>query len=212
MAVTHIYFQTNIPNELVSSIADSCSKYEHAIQKSDVLLNFRENNTIQGNDEKARNSTQAWIPTEEWIAPFLWYYISRANRHNFLYDILTIDTETMQYTVYEEGMYYHWHCDNHLNYMFTPQNPPSPLQNDAQQLAMEKAEYCRKLSFSLQLSDPSEYTGGELQFHEGGKSAFAPKEKGSLVIFDSRIYHRVKPVKSGVRKSLVGWVLGPRWK
>ena len=71
----------------------------------------------------------------------------------------------------------------------------------------------RKLSFSLQLSDPKDYVGGELQFLGSDDSTFfAPKQKGSLVVFDSRTKHRVVKVKSGVRRSLVGWVVGPRWK
>ena len=40
----------------------------------------------------------------------------------------------------------------------------------------------------------------------------APKQKGLLVLFDSRARHRVRRVRSGCRKSLVGWVLGPRWR
>ena len=33
-----------------------------------------------------------------------------------------------------------------------------------------------------------------------------------MVLFDSRTQHRVLPVKKGVRKSIVGWTVGPRWK
>ncbi|BCU96555.1 MAG: hypothetical protein CM15mV12_3270 [uncultured marine virus] len=32
---------------------------------------------------------------------FLWHYIQRANRENFLYDLRCIDGESMQYTRYE---------------------------------------------------------------------------------------------------------------
>ena len=71
----------------------------------------------------------------------------------------------------------------------------------------------RKLSFSLQLSDPDQYTGGELEFLDNsGKTMFAPKQRGTMVVFDSRLKHRVRRVKSGLRKSIVGWVVGPRWK
>ena len=75
------------------------------------------------------------------------------------------------------------------------------------------SEYVRKLSFSLQLSDPDQYTGGELEFIDNsGKTMFAPKQRGTMVVFDSRLKHRVRRVKSGLRKSIVGWVVGPRWK
>ena len=41
---------------------------------------------------------------------------------------------------------------------------------------------------------------------------YNPKQKGIIAFFDSRTPHRVRKVKSGMRKSLVGWVVGPRWK
>ncbi len=76
-----------------------------------------------------------------------------------------------------------------------------------------QGEYVRKLSFALQLSDSNEYTGGEVQFLDnGGKTYFAPKQRGTLMVFDSRTKHRVRRVRSGLRKSLVGWVVGPRWR
>jgi predicted 2-oxoglutarate/Fe(II)-dependent dioxygenase YbiX len=35
---------------------------------------------------------------------------------------------------------------------------------------------------------------------------------GSVILFDSRTKHRVKKIRRGVRKSIVGWVVGPRWR
>ena len=40
----------------------------------------------------------------------------------------------------------------------------------------------------------------------------APKQRGTMIVFDSRVRHRVRKIKSGTRKSIVGWVVGPRWK
>jgi PKHD-type hydroxylase len=71
----------------------------------------------------------------------------------------------------------------------------------------------RKLSFVLQLSDPEDYEGGNLQLlDESGSTYFAPRQKGTMILFDSRTQHRVLKVKKGVRKSIVGWTVGPRWK
>ena len=65
----------------------------------------------------------------------------------------------------------------------------------------------------VQLSDPDDYEGGNLQLlGEDGKSYFAPRKKGTVIVFDSRTQHRVLKVTKGLRKSLVGWVVGPRWK
>ena len=77
----------------------------------------------------------------------------------------------------------------------------------------EKTEMVRKLSFVLQLSDPDDYEGGNLQLiDESGKSYIAPRQRGTMILFDSRTQHRVLKVRKGVRKSLVGWTVGPRWK
>jgi PKHD-type hydroxylase len=71
----------------------------------------------------------------------------------------------------------------------------------------------RKLSFTVQLSDPSEYEGGDLMLYDYGLDVKpAPKTKGSVVIFYSHILHEVTPVTSGTRKALVGWFSGPPLK
>jgi len=77
----------------------------------------------------------------------------------------------------------------------------------------ENIELVSKFSFSLQLCGPDDYEGGNVQLmDEGGKSYFAPRKRGCIVFFDSRTQHRVLKVTKGTRKSIVGWVVGPRWK
>lgn len=68
----------------------------------------------------------------------------------------------------------------------------------------------RKLSMSVQLSNATDYEGGELEFADS--TAPAPKEIGSLIVFPSFLTHRVKPVTSGKRKSMVSWVSGPAFR
>ena len=86
--------------------------------------------------------------------------------------------------------------------------PPTPAIHE---LDYNPLEYNRKLSFSLLLND--DYEGGELQLlYPPHTFCKVPKEKGHLVIFDSRVQHRVNPVKNGTRQSLVGWAVGPRWR
>lgn len=67
----------------------------------------------------------------------------------------------------------------------------------------------RKISISVQLSDSSDYEGGDLDLHGFG---VAPKEKGDVIIFPSFIAHQVTPVTRGTRESLVAWVAGPPFK
>lgn len=69
----------------------------------------------------------------------------------------------------------------------------------------------RKLSFSIQLSDPDEYEGGELRFYtkENTNYTIGEKNKGTIIFFPSNITHEVTPITKGNRYSLVSWVCGP---
>ena len=160
-----------------------------------------------------RNSQNAWIPTNHWLGGFLWHYIMRANRENFLYDLRNIDGESMQYTRYGEGMFYDWHNDSGLATHYKPVSVGNRTEGRQQDFVNENLELVRKLSFALQLSSPDDYEGGNvILLDEAGKKYIAPRQRGTVVLFDSRTQHRVNKVKSGVRKSIVGWVVGPRWK
>ena len=78
---------------------------------------------------------------------------------------------------------------------------------------------CRKLSFVIQLDDPSDFEGGEFCIiNDNGREYNVSKErpeliqKGNLIVFPSFLPHKVTPVTSGVRHSLVGWCSGPRFR
>ena len=87
------------------------------------------------------------------------------------------------------------------------------MENLANDFVSENIESVRKLSFVVQVSNPDDYEGGNLQLlDEADNSYIAPRKRGTVILFDSRTRHRVLPVKSGLRKSVVGWVVGPRWK
>ena len=87
--------------------------------------------------------------------------------------------EPLQLATYEVGDFYNWHVDS------PPEGP-------------------RRLSLTLQLSDKTEYEGGDLEFKAYTLNAEA-YEKGSITMFDSHHEHRISPVIKGVRHSLVGW-------
>lgn len=115
-------------------------------------------------------------------------YVQLANLHLGL-DLWGF-AEPLQYGVYETGGHYTWHMDH------GPGGKPRPV---------------RKLSFTLQLSDPAEYEGGELEILGDQRTAM-PRDRGTLIVFPSYLSHRVKPVRSGTRRSLVGWVCGPDFR
>lgn len=205
MAFLTTWYHTDLPKDVIDLLEKDIQKFDSVSQESKL-----QGDTI---DKIIRNSKNAWIPTSHWIGGFIWHYIQRTNRENFCYDLTAIDGETIQYTQYEEGQFYDWHIDAGIDTSYKPQQTVGSGVNLSQDQVTMNGEYVRKLSFSLQLSDPEEYSGGEVQFLDNSRNTyFAPKQKGTLIMFDSRTPHRVRKVKSGIRKSLVGWVVGPRWK
>jgi len=111
-------------------------------------------------------------------------------------------TESCQFTIYKKGQYYDWHCDS----WDKPYAEEGPTKGKI-----------RKLSNVVQLTDPKEYEGGELEFDfrqydpDKKRKTQIAKEiapKGSIIVFPSFVWHRVKPVTKGVRYSLVNWNLG----
>ena len=139
-----------------------------------------------------RNSKQFWIPEFHWFNGFVGHFKNIANR-NFMYDLDdNIHKGAVQYTRYSVGDKFDWHEDQKQSDKDDPE--------------------IRKLAFSIQLSDEDEYEGGELQFWHCTDTFFAPKRKGTIIFFDARLIHRVRKVKSGTRRALVGWYGGPPWK
>jgi len=184
MAHQTIWFETQIPEELVDLIERDCQPYDENNSSAHILSRI---------DLNVRDSNVSWINDNHWIVNFCFAYVLKANQSNWQYDITGVDGGEMQFTKYEPGQYYHWHQDSGLESLTD--------------------EGCRKLSVVLQLSNPEEYAGGEFQLmNEAGKIYMAPKKRGTLIVFDSRTKHRVRKIESGIRKSLVGWIVGPRWK
>jgi len=200
---------TKMPSEVVDIMERDLRSFDKDVKDSEVGAKTGGDRV----DKVIRNSRNTWIPTEHWISGWLWYYINKANNENFCYDLTDIDGGAIQYTQYGEGQYYKWHTDADVDVFYKPQIKIASYANRKEDITTLQGEYVRKLSFVLQLSDPSDYKGGEFQMMDNsGGTFFAPKQKGTLILFDSRVRHRVRTVKEGFRKSLVGWVVGPRWK
>ena len=143
-------------------------------------------------DTKVRDSDVSWLHVDEnsqWIFDRLGWITSRVNFDHFMYNIRGI--EAIQYTKYGPDQHYTWHWDVEFGW-----------QN-----------YIRKISLVMLLTDPDEYEGGEFEIIRNGNlddvCSFKPK-KGDVVCFASWMPHRVAPVTSGTRKSLVAWVMGER--
>ena len=211
MAFQSVWYFTDLPDDVVNIVnRDLFDNFNHKMKESKLHGD--------GIDKKRRNSKNTWIPSSHWIAGFLWHYVQKANRDNFLYGLSHIDAESMQYTEYGVGNFYNWHTDSSLHIHNQPKNPPyaagETINNEIvhKNYLNEKTELVRKLSFTLQLSSPDEYEGGNVQFiDETNKKYIAPRQRGAIILFDSRVRHRVLKVTKGTRRSIVGWVVGPRW-
>ena len=212
MAYQSVYFFTDLPVEIIEIVhKDLEQHYDEQMKDSRLhgdLLN-----------KEKRNSKNTWIPTHHWIAGWLWHYVQKANKTNFLYDLSHIDGGSLQYARYAEGEFYNWHNDSSVEVHYKPTieevSSGGTINNENyhKDKLNETYEQIRKLSFSLQLSDPDDYEGGNVQLlDENNKIYIAPRQRGSIIFFDSRTKHRVLKVTKGVRKSIVGWVVGPRWK
>ena len=212
MAFQSVWYYTDLPEDIVDILdRDLTEKFDDQMADS----------KLHGDDvnKDKRNSKNTWIPTYHWISGFLWHYVCKANRENFLYDLSHIDGENMQYTRYEKGEYYDWHNDSGLSIHFKPEfnggveGASINNQNAHLDYLNKQTEYVRKLSFTLQLSDPDDYEGGNVQLiNEANQNYIAPRQRGTIILFDARTQHRVLKVTKGTRRSIVGWVVGPRWK
>ena len=132
----------------------------------------------------------------EWLFDMLVHAANAVNDHFYQFDLWGF--ERFQYTVYDEPGH---HYDYHPDMVFGEQ-----VTND---LRMP-----RKLSFSVILSDPTDYTGGQFEFmyQNPKKTSIVEQPKGRVIAFPSYILHRVTPIRSGVRKSIVFWATGPKFK
>tara|TARA_Y100001938_G_C8056650_1_gene414765 strand:- start:687 stop:1322 length:636 start_codon:yes stop_codon:yes gene_type:complete len=211
MSSQSVHYYTNLPSSIIEILyQDLVNNFEKEMGPSYLKgqLDF----------DEIRKSKNTWVSSDYWITGFLMHYVLKANRDNFKFDISHIDYESLQFAKYEKGEFYDWHTDSSIQDCYIPKVKQIPSRSthnpDLHQDYLNlNTEYIRKISFSLQLSHPDDYEGGNVEFIDDHDKAFiAPRQRGSLILFDSRTKHKVHEVTRGVRRSIVGWVLGPRWK
>ena len=144
-------------------------------------------------DDSIRKTKLNWFPTDHKYNKILSDYVLKANKIMYHYNVTKFTP--CQFARYDVGDFYDYH------------------QDSGHQIAEYEKE-TRKISMTVQLSDPDSYEGGEFYFYNGNKEEMEPpiQKQGSILCFDSRMWHRVAPVTKGVRYSLVSWILGPRFQ
>jgi len=177
-------FTDSDPQEVVH-MSDDRSRSDPKIRKTDVAF-------IEDRDNR--------------VNEVAWFYLREANKIQFNYDLEYF--QPVQFARYRNGGHYDWHQD-------------ASGQNSHGE--------SRKLSLTFCLTDPNDYEGGELEFFGGNRqmeemelpdgtkvSAEQIKQdirdQGSVIIFDSRDWHRVTPCTKGTRYSIVCWTVGPNFK
>jgi len=198
------FFKSAIPER----ICDDIVRYGKSIQDEMAVTS-----NIGNNDPKKLNTTQTknlknkrdsdvvWM-SDRWIYKEIQPYVNSANANagwNFQWDY----SEPCQFTRYKKGQFYDWHEDQ-LDHPFDAPGTPNHGK-------------IRKLSVTVTLTDPKDYKGGELEFDFRNNDPHKKRRvhkcteilpKGSLVVFPSFVWHRICPVKSGERNSLVIWNIG----
>jgi PKHD-type hydroxylase len=206
----YYYFQS----ALTPRFCDELIKYGISQQEQLALTGGQTNKINEGKPlddkdiidlKKKRDSNITWL-NDRWIYKEIQPFIHQANRlagWNFDWSF----SESCQFTKYKLNQFYDWHADAWENVYDNPSNPDTHGK-------------IRKLSVTCSLSAPEDYEGGELEFDFRNTDPDKPairkcaeiKPRGSIVVFPSFVWHRVRPVTKGTRYSLVIWNLGYPYK
>lgn len=178
----YYWFENGFTSDEVDKIINDAKQY--SFEKAKIV----------GEDSSGivRKSNIKWLPYENewsWVYDRLMNCITEANNTLWDFNLHSI-IDNIQYTEYEgNGGHYDWHLD----------------------IGPESINH-RKVSVVVQLSEPEEYVGGDLEIKPGNSSFVVPRRKGAIILFPSFLLHRVTPLTSGLRRSLVLWAGGESYK
>ena len=197
------YFKDAVPKNLCDDIV----KYGLQQTKENAFVGDA---SLNG---KIRKSNVSWLD-DPWIYNEIIPYVHEANkRAGWNYEFSR--SEKCQFTIYEPGQFYDWHTDAWIK-------PYEEVKEGSAKQApsIEFVGLMRKISVTVCLNDFSEYEGGQLELATDERPDWPRKShdlrnietKGTIVVFPSFVWHRVKPVTSGTRYSLVIWNDGKSFK
>jgi predicted 2-oxoglutarate/Fe(II)-dependent dioxygenase YbiX len=144
-------------------------------------------------DTEIRRADSMSFGETHWVHSIPLHYAALANNRIWHYDVSSVDATIL--LRYEDEGHYRWHHD--IAFGQPTEDNPRPEH--------------RKLSIVASLTDPSEFEGGRLRFQDLGGSELDDdrvQSQGSVTVFPSHVKHMVEPLESGVRYSLVSWLLG----
>ena len=143
---------------------------------------------------KARSVSEQYLPIQSDGHPLnkILFEVTRLNAYGWAFDLTGFVSDDMPYLMRYSGErkdHFDWHID----------------------VGYEK-NASRKVGFTIQLSNPDDYEGGDLEFMKVDVSLVERRARGALIGFPSFRVHRVLPVTRGVRYAVVGWVHGPAFR
>ena len=160
----------------------------NAVPLQDVILRKDESAAPGAELRKSRVAVVPWIKEAEWIFQRIAAAVLECNKSLYNFQLTGL-LENLQLDQYPTGGFFDWHQD----------------------FALRDASI-RKLSVVVQLTDGSQYEGGDLEFFAGRGPHKAIRSRGTLLMFPSFVTHRIAPVTAGTRHALVGWISGPPFR
>ena len=157
------------------------------IESAGVNVKEQEEYTL---DQSYRQTEVGFFPKTNWVSELVQTAVYHANTGH--YQAHLTDCEHVQFGIYNEGAFYKAHRDYDLS-----------------------CNHLRKMSITIQLTDPSEYEGGDFvlwDFYGNEQRNELWRGRGSILVFPSVLKHEVTKVTKGTRMSLVQWHSGPDWR
>ena len=194
------------PRAVVPDVCEQIIKdcKQNILGKASIKVCSQDGTIVSRNDPEVRKTSIHFIKDKDnKVNKLVWHFLREANKIQFNYDLTYF--QPIQFGEYKDGGFYGWHQDDDGD-------------------AIDEPNEIRKLTAVLVVSNPDTFEGGELQFYNGDRPMEDMgeitaeqvtndiKSQGSVVVFDSRDWHRVTPVTKGVRHSIVCWTVGPNFK
>ena len=138
-------------------------------------------------DKKIRNTSIIRTNSFRGVGAALTGMGLAANYQNWKFDIT--HSNQCEFLKYDPSGHFNLHIDTILN---------------------EKTNETRKLTVILFLND--DFEGGKLYLQYGKEKVYPSQNAGDVIVFPSFLLHSVEPIISGIRRSIVTWLVGPYFK
>lgn len=192
-----------LSGSMLDEIVEFTSRKDNSLIKGSVIGYSQEVSA----ENNLRDSSIHFIEDEEFekYNDYIAQRVAEINKNIYCLDLTCFMHP--QYTVYDKGQHFNWH----------PDGPFGLMDRRGLNCTPDHLQW-RKLSLSIALNDETEYSGGDFQImnpHANptcGAISTIRMAKGTGILFPAFSAHRVSPVTEGVRKTLIYWFCGPRWK